>query len=189
MTYRRAALVSLCAVFARSAHAQPPPTQTDDKQSEHWSTKRFLVETLAGEVVGGIASALTFSAACDGTDCTGSAIASFGVNIAITPLAVWGVGKAMGGAGSLGYSYLGASIALAPFSVTGSADETPADALSRVEIEVAVSSILLAPCSALMYELTSQVRWTRDHAVGLAVHPLHDHDGLSGAVGVITARW
>jgi len=40
---------------------------------------------------------------------------AFGANFAVTPLAVWGIGAAMSGEGSLGYSYLGASLALTPF--------------------------------------------------------------------------
>lgn len=179
-------LVSLLLLSAAAAHAEP---SHDTGSSARFSGKRLAVEILTGEVVGGLASGLTFRAVCDGTDCFGSGIAAFGMNIAITPLAVWGVGTAMGGNGSLGYSYLGASLALTPFSVTGSSEESPSDALSRIEVEVVVSSLLLAPCSALMYEATSQMSWVRDHAVGVAVQPVHDRDGLTGAVGVVSARW
>jgi hypothetical protein len=180
-------LVTLFALSltAAAAHAQP----SDDDSRSRFSGKRFLVETLGGEVVGALVTGLTFNALCSGNDCLGSAFAAFGVNVAVTPLAVWGIGTAMGGDGSLVYSYVGASIALAPFGVTGSADETPSDALTRVEIETYVSSILLAPCSALMYEMTSNMRWSREHAVHVALRPLHDREGLDGGAAMISGRW
>ncbi len=164
-------------LLASTAHA-------DDHA--RFSGKRFVIETLGGEVVGALVTGLTFNVLCSGDDCLGSAFASFGMNVAVTPLAVWGIGKAMGGEGSLGYSYLGASIALAPFSVTGAADESPSDALGRVEVETIVSSILLAPCSALMYEMTSQMTWSREHALNVAVRPIH---GFDGAAAMISLRW
>jgi hypothetical protein len=160
-----------------------------DTLHAHYSGKRLLVEILGGELVGGVATALTFRGVCDGTDCFGSAMLAFGANVAVTPLAVWSIGKAMGGDGSLGYAYLGSSIALAPFGVSGSPDETPADALSRIEIEVAISSILLAPCSALAYEATSQLSWAREHSVTVGVQPVHDQRNVTGAMGMFSARW
>ncbi|MEO6772722.1 MAG: hypothetical protein ABI467_06830 [Kofleriaceae bacterium] len=170
-------------LFSSLVHAQP----TDDHAK--FSGKRLAVEILGGEVVGALVTGLTFNALCNGEDCLGSAFTAFGVNVAVTPLAVWGIGAAMGGEGSLGYSYLGASLALTPFSVTGSPDESPSDAVTRVAIEAWVSSILLAPCSALMYEATSHVSWTREHQMNLALRTLHDREGLDGAVGMISGRW
>jgi hypothetical protein len=170
-------------LFSSLARAQP----TDDHA--RFSGKRLAVEILGGEVVGALVTGLTFNALCSGQDCLGSAITAFGANLAVTPLAVWGIGAAMGGEGSLGYSYLGASLALTPFSVTGSPDETPSDALTRVAIEAWVSSILLAPCSAIMYEASSHVSWSREHQVNVAVRTLHDREGLDGAVGMISGRW
>jgi hypothetical protein len=180
MTLTKPLLVSLFALSS-TAHAQP---RTDDHA--RFSGKRLALEIIGGEVVGSIVTGLTFNALCNGTDCLGSAFAAFGANVAITPLAVWGIGAAMGGEGSLGYSYLGASLALAPFSVTGSADESPSDALSRIEVETIVSSILLAPCSAAMYEMTSHVAWSREHALNIAVRPLH---GMDGAAAMISGRF
>src|ERR1700733_4030101 len=98
--------------FTHHAHA--------DESHARFSGKRLLVEILGGELVGGLATALTFRGLCDGTDCFGSAMLAFGADVAVTPLAVWGIGKAMGGDGGLGYAYLGGSIALSPFGVTGS---------------------------------------------------------------------
>lgn len=180
MTLFKTLLASLLLV-STAAHAQPR-----DTERARFSGKRFTLEILGGEVVGSLVTGLTFNALCSGNDCLGSAFAAFGANVAITPLAVWGIGAAMGGEGSLGYSYLGASIALAPFGVTGSADESPSDALSRVEVETVVSSILLAPCSALMYEMSSHVAWSREHALNVAVRPVH---GFDGAAAMISGRW
>jgi hypothetical protein len=73
--------------------------------------------------------------------------------------------------------------------VTGSPDETPDDALTRIEIEVAISSILLAPCSALAYEATSQLQWSREHAVTVGVKPLRDQRNVNGALAMVSARW
>jgi hypothetical protein len=73
--------------------------------------------------------------------------------------------------------------------VTGSADETPSDTLSRVAIEAWVSSILLAPCSAIMYEASSHGAWMREHQVNVALRALHDREGLDGAAALISGRW
>src|SRR5580698_9635222 len=117
MTRRFALTCVLVVGFASTAHA--------DESRAHFSSKRLVVEILGGELVGGLTTALTFRGMCDGTDCFGSAMLAFGADAAVTPLAVWGLGKAMGGEGSLGYAYIGGSLALAPFGVTGSPDESP----------------------------------------------------------------
>jgi hypothetical protein len=181
MTRRFALTCVLVVGFASTAHA--------DESRAHFSSKRLVVEILGGELVGGLTTALTFRGMCDGTDCFGSAMLAFGADAAVTPLAVWGLGKAMGGEGSLGYAYIGGSLALAPFGVTGSPDESPGDALSRLEIEVAISSILLAPCSALAYEATSQLQWSREHAVTVGFQPLRDQRNVNGALAMFSARW
>jgi len=170
-------------LFSSVASAQPH----DDHA--RFSGKRLAIEIIGGELTGALVTGLTFNALCNGEDCLGSAFAAFGANFAVTPLAVWGIGAAMGGEGSLGYSYLGASLALTPFSVTGSADESPSDAVNRVSIEAWVSSILLAPCSAIMYEASSHGSWVREHQVNVAVRTLHDREGLDGAAAMISGRW
>lgn len=176
---RKLTFVSLI-LFSTLAHAQP----RDDGDTRRFSGKRFVVEILGGELVGSLVTGLTFNALCNGRDCLGSAITAFGANIAVTPLTVWGIGQVMGGDGSLGYTYLGGSTALAAFSVPGPVDESPSDALSRITLEAWMSSILLAPCSAALYELTSHVKWSRDHAVQIGVSPHGD-----GAMGMISGRW
>ncbi len=169
----------------------PNPANARPSADDHarFSTTRFAAEVLGGELVGALATGLTFNGLCDGRDCLGSAIAAFGANLAVTPLAVWGIGQAMGGEGSLGYSYLGASVALTPFSVTGSVDESPNDALARVTVEAWVSSILLAPCSALLYEATSHAKWSREHGPGVTFRLAHDHSGAMGFAAVVSGRW
>ncbi|MFT3696260.1 MAG: hypothetical protein QM831_24180 [Kofleriaceae bacterium] len=163
------------------AAAQP----RDDRP--RFSGKRLAVEILGGELTGILSTALTFNALCSpGSDCLGPALLAYGVDFAVTPAAVWGIGQAMGGEGSLGYSYLGGLTALAAFSVPGSPDETPSETVSRVSLEAYVAAVLLAPCSSLMYELTSHVTWAREHQVTAAFRAV---DGNSGAVGVITGHW
>ena len=179
---RKLVFVSLLLVTT-AASAEP-----DDRP--RFSGKRLAVEIIGGEVIGALATGITFNALCNGRDCLGSAIAAFSANLAITPAAVWGIGTFMGGDGSLGYSYLGATIALAPFSVTGSPQESPSDTMTRIQIETWTSAILLAPCSALMYEVSSHVRWSREHAVNLAVRTLrNDGDGFVGAIGTLRGTW
>jgi hypothetical protein len=174
--------VSLLLFASSTASAEP-----EDRR--RFSGRRLAVEIVGGEVIGALATGITFNALCNGRDCLGSAIAAFSANLAITPLGVWGIGEMMGGDGSLGYSYLGASIALAPFSVTGSPDESPSDTMTRLQIETWTSSILLAPCSALMYEVSSHLRWSREHAVSLAVRTLRNDGELDGAIGTLRGTW
>ncbi|HEY0251841.1 MAG TPA: hypothetical protein VGC41_09960 [Kofleriaceae bacterium] len=166
--------------------AAAQPLEDRERDRAKFSGKRLTVEIIGGELTGILSTALTFNALCNGTDCLGSALSAYAVDFAITPLAVWGIGSAMGGQGSLGYSYLGGSLALTAFSVTGSPDETPSDTLSRVSIEAYVAAILLAPCSSLMYELTSQVTWAREHQVGISIRAV---DNTTGGVGVISGRF
>lgn len=167
--------------------AAQPRDDRDRHDRARFSGKRLTVEILGGELTGILSTALTFNAMCSaGSDCLGPALLAYGVDFAITPAAVWGIGEAMGGQGSLGYAYLGGVTALAAFSVPGSPDETPGETMSRVSIEAYVAAILLAPCSSLMYELTSQVSWAREHQVTAAVRGV---DGNSGAIGMISGRW
>jgi len=131
------------------------PVETLANERARFSGKRLALEIIGGGLVGGVASALVFGASCDGHDCLGASLLSFGADFAVTPLAVYGIGTLMGGRGSLLYSYLGAGPALTPFSMTGPADETPDQTLSRLKLEVTLSTIFLPICSAVLYEATS----------------------------------
>lgn len=179
-------LLFVCVFVTSAAGAHAEPAKSDRAR---FSGKRLAAEIVVGELVGALVTGVTYETLCDGKDCFGSALAAFGANFAVTPLAVWGVGGLMGGEGRLAYSYLGAGLAMAPFSATGPADETPGEAVARVTIEAWVSSILLAPCSALLYEATSHMSWARDHAGALSIRPLNGQTGVTGAAAVLSGRW
>lgn len=181
------------AVAPAPAAAEPGRNADADRMHRaRFSGKRLLVEIVAGALVGSVVSYLTFEATCsDGDDCFGAAFLAFGANVAVTPIAVWGVGNLMDGQGSLGWTYLGASVALAPFSATGPVDETPAEALQRIKIELIVATIALPITSALLYELSSGlkfVRWRqRETAVG--VTPIAGSGGIDGVMGAFSTRF
>lgn len=162
----------------------PAPAPVDDDRAQ-FSGKRLAAEIAGGEVVSMLVSYAAYSGLCDGHDCLGSAIAAFGIDFAVTPLAIWGGGRAMGGHGTLGMTYLGASTALAAFSVPGQPDETPADTLQRVGIEMTISALLMPATSALMYELSSQM-WFRKNHVNVAVTPTFARAAANGAIGTLT---
>ncbi len=184
---RQGLLVLMSVTIATPALADVP-TETAAHERARFSGKRLAVEIAAGELAGALAAGLTFSGLCHGDGCLGAGLAAFGADFAVAPLAVWGTGEAMGGAGSLGYTYLGATTALAAFSVPGSPDETPADTASRIGLELTISSLLMPACSALLYEVSSNQRWVREHAVTIAVRPLYERTG-TGGIGMVSARW
>lgn len=154
-----------------------------------FSGKRFVLEILAGGAVSSLVGYATYSSLCGRGDCMGAALAGFGLNFAVTPLAVWGVGRAMGGEGTIGWTYLGASTALSPFSVTGPAGESPADTMARIDVEFAVSTLLLPVTSALFCELSSHLRykqWRATQPAGFAIAPVYDHRHVAGAIGQLS---
>jgi hypothetical protein len=197
MQARSLRLAAIFAVFAlalaaRGASAQPQAEAPPPNDRAHFSGGRMVVEILAGALVGSLAGYGTYESLCDGDGCFGASLAGAGVNFAITPLAVWGVGRAMGGEGTLGMSYLGASIALTPLSMPGSPDETPSDTLNRVGVEFAISTLLLPVTSALMFEVSSHVHWkaAQEGNAALAITPVRDRRGaIDGAIAGLTVRF
>jgi hypothetical protein len=174
----------------------PDPAEHERMTRARFSGTRLAVEILAGALIGSLAAYGTYESLCDGEDCLGASLAGYGVNFAITPLAVWGVGRAMGGDGGLGWTYLGGSVAAAPFSAPGSPDETPAETIQRVDLEFAISTVLLPVTSALMFELSSQLhyaQWSQAVERGdasLTLAPLRDrHGGLDGATAQLSLRF
>jgi hypothetical protein len=173
---------------ASQTRLAPDPVEARDMDRARFSGKRLVLEILAGEAAG----LLTTFLLCNDSSCPGDGWIAFGADFAVTPLAVWGVGTALGGRGSLGYAYLGASPALTPLSMPGSPDESPADTLSRIRTEAMVSALLLPVCSAVLYEATSHfasVRWRTEHAPQLTVRPVIGHDGVTGGVGALSLRF
>lgn len=194
-----AALLALTLATAAPAHAQevapPEPAQHQRMQRAKFSSKRLVVEILVGEAVGMLVAQGTFSALCDsdaGESCMGAGLLAWLADFAVTPAAVYGTGQLMGGQGRLLYAYLGASPALAAFSVPGAPDETPGEALSRIKLQMTLSALFLPICSALLYEVSSHVasvQWTREHAPQLAFQPLRGRDGIDGGIGTLSLRF
>jgi hypothetical protein len=170
--------------------AAPAATPTDPAEAArmeraHFSGKRLALEIITGEATG----LLTTYLLCNGSSCAGDGWGAFAADFAVTPLAVWGVGTAMGGRGTLLSSYLGASPALTPFTMPGQPNETPADTLSRIQTEAVVSSLLLPVCSALLYEVSSQVvstRWRTEHAPAMTVQPVYSSGHVTGGAGTLS---
>jgi hypothetical protein len=89
-------------------------------------------------------------------------------------------------------SYLGASPALTPLTMPAQPNETPADTLSRIQTEAVVSSVLLPVCSALLYEVSSQVvsaKWRMEHEPKVTVQPVAAGTRVSGGVGTVSFRF
>ncbi len=115
---------------ALAAAATPLPEVATGGRGAHAARavlgQRMVVEILAGAAVGSLAAYATYESLCDGEDGLGAGLAGAGMNFAITPLAVWGVGRWMGGQGSVGWTYLGAGVALASRrSMAGAASTGP----------------------------------------------------------------
>jgi hypothetical protein len=136
-----------------------------------FSAGRFVVEMLAGGVVGGLAGYAVFSGL--GGDNFGAAIAGLGANIAVTPLVVYGTGRAMGGQGSVGSAYLGGLLAFSGPSATP----------DQAALSFAIGMALMPVTSSLMYEISSHVRSKRFETVarGVSVAPVVGNNGVSGA--------
>jgi hypothetical protein len=179
--------------------ALPPVSHPDrDERMERarFSGRRMVVELLAGAAVGSLVAYATFDSLCDGTnDCFGASLASAGANFAVTPLVTWGVGRWMGGQGTLGFTYLGGSAALGAFAATGSADESPSEALARIKLELAISTVLLPVTSALIFELSSHAGYTRWRTAVQAGHlsigitPTLARRGVDGAMARVSFRF
>ncbi|HTJ40512.1 MAG TPA: hypothetical protein VL463_00390 [Kofleriaceae bacterium] len=182
--------IATITAFALAAHASTAAAQPRDASDDHarFSGGRLVAEILAGAVVGSAVAYGTYESLCDGHDCLGAGLAGFGANFAVTPLAVWGVGRWMGGDGTLGMTYLGASTALAPFSAPGSPDESPSDTIDRINVEFAISTLLLPVTSSLFFELSSHVRWKEAHPdAAFAIAPVRDrHGATTGAIAELS---
>jgi len=155
----------------------PPPGQTDDvgrraKRME-FSGKRFIVESLAGALVGGLVGYGVYTS--QGED-FGAAMMGLGANFAVTPLVVYGTGRAMGGEGSLGYTYLGGLCAFAGPSATP----------EQAAMSLALGSVFLPFTSAVMFEMSSHFKSKKLAAAaqGFSVAPVVNNDGVGVRAGL-----
>jgi hypothetical protein len=113
------ALVSFGSVRARAdAEMTQTPVMTGSEEltfqqlnRQRFSVGRFFLESLVGGAVGSAAAYGVYRAACGDEACVGG-LAGLAANFAVTPLAVWGLGRATGGRGSLGRTYMGGVLAL-----------------------------------------------------------------------------
>lgn len=170
--------------------APAPQAGTSDQvaDSGRFSVKRMVVEALAGEAT---SIALTL-AMCNGSSCTWDGWAPFLASFAISPIAVYGTGHAMGGRGSMFGAYAGATAALAPLTIPTDPMAPPDQVLSQIQTEATISAVLLPLCSALTYEVTSHVAsvaWQREHQPALAVQPLYSRGQVQGGAGTFSFRF
>jgi hypothetical protein len=178
---------------ARADEMPPPPPitapvaapiradrdQVVKMQSAKFSGGRLVVEILAGALVGSLAAVATYNAA--GGD-IGGAIAALGVNVVSTPLIEWGVGRAMGGQGTLGSAYYGGIVG---FGSGGSVSaQSPGAAL-------VVGEIMMPITSALFFEISSNNKarqWELTHHFAATIKPVATpHGDIAGAT--LTAGW
>lgn len=171
--------------------AAPPAADVD--QAKAMERARFSGGRLAAEIGVGIAAGLLTSLTlCNSSYCPDHGWTAFIVDFAGTPIAIWAIGNAMGGKGSLLDAYVGASAAVAPLSIHGAPDETPEETISRIEAEVEVSVLALPFCAAIVYEFSSHfasARWRAQHEPKLTVRPVMHHDGMTGGIGTLSLRF
>jgi len=149
-----------------------------------FSVGRFFLESLSSAVVGSLAAYGTFKATCGDQPCLGGGLGSLGVNVVVTPLTVWGVGEATGGAGGFGWALLGGLVAFSGYTA-GTTDPT---------LPLVIGVVLMPFTSALMYELSSNTNAQRALRSGTALAPtfaplVGPSNGVVGAVGAIGGRF
>jgi hypothetical protein len=169
-------LLTSMVLLATLAHAQPPPPQTPENRG-HFSGKRFIVNALAGTVIGGAAGYGVYRAA--GGDSLGAAFAGLGANVVVTPLAVYGIGRAMDGEGTVGSAYYGALTGL-------SAPGTYAAQGDQYMVCLAIGVAIMPITSALFYEASSNLRSRTAATVvgGLSVAPVVTDRGVGARAGL-----
>lgn len=173
-----------------AAPAAPPAAEDEAKAMDR---ARFSGGRLAAEIGVGIAAGLLTSLTlCSSSYCPDHGWTAFFFDLAGTPIAIWAIGNAMGGKGSLLDSYVGASAAVTPLGFEGPPNETPGETISRIQAEVEVSALALPFCSAIVYEFSSHfasVRWRAQHEPKLTVRPVMHHDGMAGGIGTLSLRF
>jgi hypothetical protein len=148
----------------------PAPAQHPRANRGKFSGGRFILNSLAGGLVGGLVGYATFQGL--GGDNIGAAFAGLGTQILVTPLVVYGAGRMQGGEGTLGSAYLGGLVAFSG----------PAATTEQAAVSFAVGMLLMPFTSALMYEISSSVRSKRFETVakGLQITPVVDGNGVAG---------
>ncbi len=162
---------------------QPPPAApsplTAKYEKARFSGKRMFVEMLAGAAVGSLAGYLAFEGA--GGEGAGALIAGLGANIVVTPLVVYGTGRAMGGMGTLGWTYTGGLVAFSG----------PAATPQEAAVSLAIGMVLMPVTSSLMYEVSSHMKSKAFERIanGVAIAPIIDRDRVTGARAGLAFRF
>ncbi|HSN25365.1 MAG TPA: hypothetical protein VLT45_03745 [Kofleriaceae bacterium] len=176
------AITMLVCMSASAAHAQPDEDRTQEMRRARLSGRRLALEIIASGAIGGLAAYGTMVGVCGNEPCLGGALGGWLVDFAVTPAAVWGVGAAMGGRGSIGAAYYGALPALAPFSAT----------TAPVGLQFSLAAFFLPFTSAIVYEISSTVaanNWAREHNAALALQPVYESGHVDGAVGTLGVQF
>lgn len=142
------------------------PAWADDAARRRVERAKFSPLRLVVEIVAGAAAgALVGYGVAAATD---EPIAGLVANVAVTPVAVWGTGEAMGGDGSLLYTYMGG---LAGFS--GSSSDS-----------ALAFGVVVAPIgAAVVYEASSHfTAKSREYLVGIGVAPVFRAARMEGFV-------
>jgi len=148
----------------------------DKVRRAKFSGGRYLVEVLVGAAAGSLAFYATYSGLCSGNpgdDCVGALLAGAGANLVAMPIAQWGVGNAMGGEGSLAWTYYGEALTFSAAPAGGQG--------------LAIASLLMPFVTALGYEASSN-KWFMQHRGQLEVMPVGGPHGTqaSGALAGVS---
>jgi hypothetical protein len=137
------------------------PTQQPYRSTARFHFGRYLLEALGGGLAGGLAGYVVYQAMCDQV-CLGGVLGGLGANVAVTPLATWAIGNALGGRGSLGYTYVGG---LSGFAALGAPGIPPG-------VTLLVGMTVMPFASAALYEITSNVVGIQEESSGGVVASL-----------------
>jgi hypothetical protein len=141
--------------------ADPPSSHEQEPAARgSFSFGRFVVESFSSAFVGSAAALLVYKVSCGDRNCLGGTVAGLGADIAVTPLAVWSVGGAMGGEGALGWTYVGG---LAAFAGCGTKSDPT--------LPLVLGTILMPFTSSLLYELSSNANAKRAPGRGALLRP------------------
>lgn len=176
------AITMLVCLSASAAHAQPDEDRTQEMKRARLSGRRLALEIIASGAIGGVAAYETMVGTCGNEPCLGGALGGWLVDFAVTPAAVWGIGTAMGGRGTIGAAYYGALPALAPFSATG----------APVGLQFSLAAFFLPFTSSIIYEISSTVaanNWTREHNAAVTLQPVYKGEHVDGAVGTFALQF
>jgi hypothetical protein len=159
-------------------------------ETQSFSGGRYALGVLASAAAGGLAAFGVLKGVCGDEVCLGGAIGGLVANVVVSPLAAWGAGRAMGGRGDLGTTYLGG---LLGFSVGGPLTQvSPGTAL-------AVGSLVMPFMASLAFELTSMGAPSDPDAAqrdggptltGIGAAPLGGPRGeIGGGLLGVSGRW